>query len=166
MIKSNISNGFTLLEVMLVVTVVGILAAFALPSFTYTIQNNRVKTAASDMHINLLMARSEAIKRNDDVVITGIVGGWEITYDTQVLSTKNDLSATVALACNTDADVATEACPAGVTFNRTGRPDIFVELRFTSTVIDTIPMRCVSISLSGRPKAVTDTDGDATNGCN
>lgn len=166
MIKFFNNRGFTIIELMIVVALIGILSAFAYPSFTYTIQNNRVKTAASDMHINLLMARSEAIKRNDDVVIAGIVGGWQITYGAQVLATKNDLSNEVAFACNTDADVATEACPGSVTFNRTGRPDIFLEMRFTSTVTDKIPMRCVSISLSGRPKALTDSDGDDTNGCN
>ena len=112
------------------------------------------------------MTRSEAIKRNDDVDISLITGGWEISYDGTPILTKNDVPAEVEINCNTDADVATDDCPASVTFNRTGRPDIFLELRFTSNVSDTIPMRCVSISLSGRPKSETDGDGDATNGCN
>lgn len=165
--------GFTLLEVMIAVSIVGILAAFAMPSFTYTIQNNRVKTAASDAHMSMLLARSEAIKLNEDVTITPIAGGWQVSYaddddtdtDAEILETKDDLPADVGVGCNTDADDALEAC-SGVTFNRTGRPDGFLELRFTSNAADNIPMRCVSISLSGRPKVETDQDGDASNGCN
>lgn len=157
-------KGFTIIELMIAVAIVGILAAIAMPSFTYSIQNNRVKTAATDMHISLLLARSEAIKRNDDVILAPATGGWQITYDddgdTLVLSNKNDLPSDVDLD-----RVCSGTCPTSLTFNRTGRPDVSMEMRFTSNVSDNIPMRCVSLSLSGRPRVKTDTDSNPADGC-
>lgn len=163
-------KGFTLIELMIAVAIVGILAAIAMPSFTYTIQNNRVKTAATDMHLSLLLARSEAIKRNDDVVLATATGGWQITYldtdpdpdETLLLFKKDDLPSDVDLN-----RVCDGTCPPEITFERNGRaPDSkSIEMRFTSNANDNIPMRCVSLSLSGRPRVQTDTDSNPADGC-
>jgi len=160
MIKSAQARGFTILELMITVTIAGILAAFALPSFTYTIQNGRVKTAASDIHSTLMYARSEAVKRNDNVVVSGISGGWQVMHGTTVLYTKNDLPTAVQISCKTT------PCPSSITFNRSGRPDVTPELRVTSTASNAVAMRCVSINLTGQPRVRTDTDSNTANGCN
>jgi len=170
MIRNYKSSGFTLIELMVAVSVVGVLVAIAMPSFNYTIQNNRVKTSASDAHISLLLARSEAIKRNDSVTVTFSNTGWLVSYydtdssSTKILSQKNDLSSDVDYDCTLDGSAA--SLPQSVVFNRSGRPDHLLELEFTSSVNSEIPLRCVSLSLSGRPKVETDSDSDASNGCN
>lgn len=164
MIKHKLISGFTLLEVMIAVAIAGVVAAFAFPAFDYTIQNNQVKTAASDIHINLLQARSEAIKRNDDVDVNLNTNGWTVTYNSATISEKNDLSTDVNYDCYLDSTL--ETLPKTVTFKRTGRPDKLLELRFTSNELAQVPLRCVTVSLSGRPKVVTDSDSDPTNGCN
>ena len=176
MIKSLKSSGFTILELMITIAVVGVLAAVALPSFNYTIQNNRVKTAASDAHMSLLLARSEAIKRNNNVRVKFNSNGWSVAYwdpdastpDYVTLTDKTDLSSDV----NYDPYLGgtEQSLPQDIVFNRSGRLDpstnsVSIELRFTSSKLNTIPLRCVSLSLSGRPKVETDSDGDATNGC-
>ena len=157
------------MEVMIVVALVGIIAAFAMPNFTYSIANNRVKTVASDLHTSLLMIRSEAIKRNGNVMIGPITGGWRIYYmdgtDEIVVYQKDDVPGDVIVGCNYDSDDDLETC-ADVTFRRTGRPGTFLELRVTSTSALAIPMRCVETSLSGRASVILDSDGDTTNGCN
>ena len=176
MIKSLKSSGFTILELMITIAVVGVLAAVALPSFNYTIQNNRVKTAASDAHMSLLLARSEAIKRNNNVKVSFNSSGWTVAYydpdltppDYVTLTDKTDLSPDVSYDPYLGGTV--DSLPQDIVFNRSGRLDTSthtqsIELRFTSSKLTTIPLRCVSLSLSGRPKVETDSDGDATNGC-
>ena len=61
--------GLTFVELLIVLSIVAILAAFAMPSLTDFIQNNRAVTQINDLQTSLNLARSEAIKRNTQVVI-------------------------------------------------------------------------------------------------
>ena len=61
------TRGFTLLEVMLVVGVMGVLATLAAPSFTRLIEKWRVQQTVEVMKSTLYFARSEAIKRGGGV---------------------------------------------------------------------------------------------------
>lgn len=63
------STGFTLLELMVTVTVVAILLGLAVPSFSDIIRNNRLTAAANDLLHSTHLARSEAIKRQATVVV-------------------------------------------------------------------------------------------------
>lgn len=56
-------GGFTLIEMLVVITLVGILAALAFPNFRTLIQNQRIGTQANDFIADLGFARSEAVKR-------------------------------------------------------------------------------------------------------
>lgn len=62
-------RGFTLLEVMVVVAIMGVLAALAAPSFGPLIDRWRVRQAVESMTSTLYYARSEAIKRGGGVGI-------------------------------------------------------------------------------------------------
>lgn len=62
-------RGFTLLEVMVAVAILGVLAAIAGPSFTPLIERWRVRQAAEQLQSTLHYARSEAIKRGGQVAI-------------------------------------------------------------------------------------------------
>ena len=69
-------TGFTLIELMMVLIIAGILASVGLPYMRDSLLNSRVRTAASDAHLSLLMARSEAIKRNRNVNINRTGADW------------------------------------------------------------------------------------------
>ena len=92
------SKGFTIVELGVVLAIVGLLAAMALPNLRDFVARMRIKTAAGDLHMALLYARNEAIKRNSDVTLNPLGGGtdwavgWEIKSGTTVLSTQNPYS--------------------------------------------------------------------------
>lgn len=89
-------TGFTLLELMTTVAVVGVLAAVAIPNMRDFIRNNRLTAAANDMLHSTQTARSEAIKRQLNVVVCasdapladppecsyGAFHGWVVFQDT------------------------------------------------------------------------------------
>lgn len=56
-------SGFTLLELMLVLTIAGLLLAFAVPAMANFLRNARITAAANDVMAGLHFTRSEAIKR-------------------------------------------------------------------------------------------------------
>jgi type IV fimbrial biogenesis protein FimU len=78
-----IAKGFTLVELLVTVSVVGILAAIAIPNFSSTLQNNRAETEVSDLQRALNYARLEAINRGVSVKIAP-TSGSDWTTELQV----------------------------------------------------------------------------------
>lgn len=63
------ARGFTLTELLVVVAIAAIFATVALPSFGEFVRSMRLASGASDLHSDLLLARSESIRRNARVVV-------------------------------------------------------------------------------------------------
>ncbi len=61
--------GFTLLELIVTVAIATIVLTLGVPNFQSMLQNNRVRTALSDLTTDLNLARSEAIKRGTNVTV-------------------------------------------------------------------------------------------------
>ena len=58
------SRGFSLLELLAVVGILGIMMAVAAPNFTLWIANSRVRTTAESIQNGLMLAKAEAVRRN------------------------------------------------------------------------------------------------------
>lgn len=68
--KSAFSNqGFTLIELMVALAVLAILTGLAAPSFISMVRDNRLVTQTNEFIGALHLARAEAVKRNQDVVV-------------------------------------------------------------------------------------------------
>lgn len=62
-------QGFTLVELMVVVALVAILATIATPSWNRMIVSNRIRAAVNDWTLSAQFARSEALRRNESVTL-------------------------------------------------------------------------------------------------
>ncbi len=63
------TSGFTILELMITLTIASVIMALAIPSFRDFIKNSRMSGASNDLLASLQLARTEAIKRRHSVAV-------------------------------------------------------------------------------------------------
>lgn len=82
------SHGFTLIELLVTLTVLVILLGLAVPSMIGLVVVRRANVLANELITSINFARSEAIKRNDRVVLCksadgascDVIGGWHVGW--------------------------------------------------------------------------------------
>lgn len=81
--------GFTIVEVLITIVVLGVLIAMAAPTFGEWLQNQQLRGAADASLNGLQIARAEAIRRNLPVQIAFDAAGragWQVTEQPPVLT--------------------------------------------------------------------------------
>lgn len=61
------STGFSIIELMIAITVIAIFIALGMPAFFEFLQNAKIRTAAESMRAGIQFAKSEALRRNTSV---------------------------------------------------------------------------------------------------
>jgi len=72
--------GFTLIELMITLAVLGVLAAIAAPSFSDILERRKLNGAGEALFASLLFAKTEAIKRNAPVRVSFVGSGATWCY--------------------------------------------------------------------------------------
>ncbi|MGJ7498944.1 GspH/FimT family pseudopilin [Variovorax sp. ZT5P49] len=142
-------QGFTLIEMMVVIALMTVLLAIALPSFNSLIERYRVEGMARALIASVSHARSEAVRRGKGVSIQQRAecrgGDWSCGWDTRVSE-----GTTVETLRRQDPDsrVAVERSAAGaMSFDAMGHPAGITSFSFRPAGSDDSP-NAVSVCLS------------------
>ena len=143
-------RGFTLIELAIVVTLLGVLLSVALPAVTDWIATQRVRTAAEGVLNGLQLARAEAVRQNTfanlNIAADGI--SWDVVANGATVQTRGADTGTGI--------TSTPAGPTTITFNGVGRliaPDPVTSpfaIKYTSSVSGVRAM-CVTM-MSNSPR--------------
>lgn len=147
------TRGFTVVELMVTLSIFAILMAIAVPSFSSYSAAQRLRAASFDLRTDLVLARSEALKRNQNVTIqrrqaTGWQTGWVILVD----STATELRSRNALG----AGVSVASPAAAITFNGSGRvisPAGAVQIGLVANAGAQELERCLVLTPNGMPRS-------------
>ena len=147
--------GFSLIELIIAIAIVGLVSAIAMPGYATWIKNSRVRTAAESIQNGLQIARAEAVKRNSQIEFKldpAMNSTWEINLcsvssagvracDTLLENRRASEGSSTAITV-----VATPSASKSIVFNNLG-----------SVVADSNPFSQLGITLSGadRPLRVT-----------
>jgi type IV fimbrial biogenesis protein FimT len=142
-------RGFTMIELMVTVTIIAVMLGLGVPSFRNFIAGQKVKTASQDLMTALVIARSEAIKRNASVTVAPLtadtwVSGWTVSAAP---------SATVVHQQQAFSGVTITLAPSTVVFGSNGRPGATSKFQVTGTSTS----KCVRVDLTGIPSSQTGT---------
>lgn len=159
MVKSmRAASGFTLIETLMVVVILAVLAGLAAPSMRAFMDSQVVKTPASDLYASLVLARSEAIKRNAAIDIVPTATDWAQGWQVRLQATPT----TVLRVQDGYPRISISASTAGtVTYGGNGR------LSTSATTFRVLVpgnaearMRCVTVDVTGRPNVRVDRNTD------
>lgn len=143
--KPRLDTGFSLIELLTVVTITALFLALAAPSFRSFIAGQRVKTASYDLTWMLTQARSEAVKRNTSVLVTPATGGWQNGWTASA-------GGTLVLQHEAFVDLSIAGPTTGLTYKSSGRLAASVN-PFSITSSASTSARCISLDLSGLPSS-------------
>ena len=125
-------RGFTILELMITLVVLGILTALAAPSFSEMIARNHLTAASNDLIVALLTARSEAVKRECMVSVShngdedDDSDDWEKGWNVKVEDTEDtSVSANELGGCTELEIVRHEVSSSNIEIDATGDIDTY-----------------------------------------
>ncbi len=156
-------RGFTLIELMVTLAVLGILLTVAVPNFQTFVMNGRMASQTNDLITALNLARSEAVRRAANVTVcassngTSCTGGWAagwIVLDAAGTPIRVQQALGGGSTLTGGADVAS-----AITFTASGRTTIPATATVATTTLTlcppspaTVQGRAIQIERTGRSR--------------
>ncbi len=161
------SKGFTLIELMITLAVLGVVLGIAVPSMSNFLIRQKVKGQANEVAMAMALARSEAVKLNSSTAVLPVDGDWsngwcvvvvaavmpDCTSAGRVRSFPPSADVTVTSAFNSTATGRLEFNRYGTCNNcdlSSGASARFFQFTSPRLKADTPDARCVRISRQGR----------------
>lgn len=141
-------SGFNLIELLIVMIVAAIMLGIGVPSFRQFTASQKVKNAAFDFAAAMLMARSEAIKRNAPVTVAQSGADWSAGWTVTVAG--NTLASQTP---TTNVTITPNPSASSLAFQGNGRVTSTVRFQFGAANTDAV--RCVTVSVTGLPSTTT-----------
>ena len=169
------TQGFTLIELMVVLALAAIIATFAAPSFQSSMARQKLNLAASDLLVSATQARSEASKNNRPAIVQPVTSdsdwsqGWRIYVDMDNSKTYNEgdfLVTTVPAAASSVKLYETPTLdPNFIGFDANGFAlgSNAGRIVFSSSILGSAYRKGVVIARTGRARICTTQPG--SNGC-
>ncbi|MFZ9408435.1 MAG: GspH/FimT family pseudopilin [Burkholderiaceae bacterium] len=148
---AGMTAGFTLTEALIVMTILTVVITLGLPTMTEFVREQRIRAVSFDLVSDLMLARSEAVKRSGVVSLNaqgqGGSQGWQVTVDEGLHQ------GTVVQQRTPPGNQVVLAGPSRIEFDRNGRlaagGTAQIEIRDSAR---DLTRRCISIDLSGMPQ--------------
>ena len=150
--KPSHAHGFTLIELMVTVAVMGILAIVAMPSMAALVTNSRVSGQTEELVTSLQLARAEAIRRNARVTVcagaAGVCSG-STTWSGWTIFGRDNTAATPVDDVIRDTTASASMQVTGPTGGIVYRPSGMIDTQQTLQVDSDGNMRCLAVLVSG-----------------
>lgn len=124
------SDGFTLLELMTALGILSLLISIGMPELNNMIYEQRLRKTAQDLFVSAMLARSEAIKRNQHVLVMTNAdswsNGWKVFVDHNSDGTRNQNEPVIATTGKPDKISVRGNTPVAryIRFTPSGRPKL------------------------------------------
>ena len=155
--RAGFQHGFTIIEILLVIVIMGVLLTIAAPSFVTFTSSQKVKTASFDLYAALMFARSEAIKRRASVTITPVSSDWKNGWTVTTPDPANPVNTLTLRNQDALSGVIFTSLATSVVYRLDGRlttaaVGVLIQPEIANS---SIKNRCIRVDLTGLPKSTT-----------
>ncbi|WBY01577.1 GspH/FimT family pseudopilin [Ramlibacter tataouinensis] len=149
-------RGFTLIELLVTLTILVIMMGLGVPAMQSFTANQKVRSASYELMTSIVLARSEAIKRNASILLepkaaNDWTSGWTVKAGAATLHEQTPMA---GLAITPQSAPGTAMTLANLTFGASGRPTAKAYFEITGTGKT---IRCVAVDTTGIPTSKTGT---------
>lgn len=154
------SLGYTLVEMLVTISILAILAALAAPSMTPFVAGQQLKALTQDLSDTLQLARSESLVNGNAYRISSINNNWSSGWNLEFRLNSGNYTVFKRYAQNNDRLFITATSRSGnsnqVSYNENARVSTIMRFEINHSELDLQPY-CVEVAASGNVQIIRGT---------